>query len=151
LQPGPSCYSPAISIKTFQGGGNALRAGSINPLATHCRGRFLARAFEYERITGHFAGRDADAGDELVSITVTPMLEAALAERYFYSTFVVEGLDAIYGTQAEILSCWRYSDRLQLDAPVESGRLDVVEGISDARGKPTDQFVKNVLARVVGW
>jgi hypothetical protein len=63
----------------------------------------LAAAFEYERITGHFAGRDAAASDEFVSITVTPMLEAALAERHFYSTFVVEGLDAIYQTQAQIL------------------------------------------------
>lgn len=63
----------------------------------------LGTAFEYERITGHFAGLDVTARDELLSITVTPGLEAALAERFFYSTFVVDGLDAIYQTQAQIL------------------------------------------------
>ena len=45
----------------------------------------------------------AELGDEPMTITVTSQLEAALAERHFYSTFVVIGLSDTYETQAHII------------------------------------------------
>ena len=62
----------------------------------------LGQAFEFDNITGLFAGQPLDE-IEPITITVTTELEAALAERYFYSTFVVDGLSEIFDTQASII------------------------------------------------
>jgi hypothetical protein len=62
----------------------------------------LGQAFEFENITAQFAGQPLDKIDT-VTFSVTTDIEAALAERHFYSTFVVNGLSDIFETQASII------------------------------------------------
>ncbi len=63
----------------------------------------LTRAFEFDTIVGWFLNqRTPDANDEL-RLRASTMLEGALAERIFYTTFVVRGLTDIQKTQTEIL------------------------------------------------
>ena len=62
----------------------------------------LGQAFEFENITGQFAGQSLHE-IEPMTVTVTTEIETALAERHFYSTFVVNGLSDIFDTQAHII------------------------------------------------
>jgi hypothetical protein len=63
----------------------------------------LSRAFDFDTIVGWFLNqRTPDANDEL-RLRASTMLEGALAERIFYTTFVVQGLADIQKTQTEIL------------------------------------------------
>ena len=50
-----------------------------------------------------FTGRDSVDFEGQYIVRVTAEFEGVLAERVYYTTFVVEGLAAIYDTQAEIL------------------------------------------------
>ena len=63
----------------------------------------LGEAFEYQRIMDFFRGQPHAGEHEAVRIRATSALEGALAERVFYATFVVDGLNDIYETQAQIL------------------------------------------------
>jgi len=63
----------------------------------------MARVFEFQPMLDWFAGRAPDPSGERFRMTVTPELEAALAERLYYTHFVVGGLTDIRATQAEIL------------------------------------------------
>lgn len=63
----------------------------------------LGRVFDFDTMTRWFgAGADTGTG-ETFSLRATPELEGVLAERIFYTTFVVQGLGEIEQTQAEIL------------------------------------------------
>lgn len=63
----------------------------------------LSRAFEFDMMVGWFLDQSMpDANDEL-SLQASTILEGALAERMFYTTFVVGGLTDIRETQTEIL------------------------------------------------
>ena len=64
----------------------------------------LGPAFDFERLTGWFVtNRPVDLPSP-VRLRATTRLEAILAERVFYTTFVVEGLAQMQQTQAEILT-----------------------------------------------
>lgn len=63
----------------------------------------LGDAFDFERLTGWFFGRSEFQNDEPVKLRASSVLEGALAERVFYSNFIVGGLAEIYETQAEVL------------------------------------------------
>ncbi len=64
----------------------------------------LAKAFDFKRLTDWFFDQsDVKEEEELIQLSATSKLEGALAERVFYTTFVVGGLADIYETQAEIL------------------------------------------------
>ncbi len=63
----------------------------------------LAEAFDFKRLTDWFLDQSDVRRDELIQLRATTKLEGALAERVFYTTFVVGGLTEIYETQAEIL------------------------------------------------
>jgi hypothetical protein len=63
----------------------------------------LAEAFEFKRLTDWFLYKSDVTQEELIQLRATSKLEGALAERVFYTTFVVGGLADIYETQAEIL------------------------------------------------
>ena len=63
----------------------------------------LSRAFDFDTIVDWFLNQRApDANDEL-RLRASTMLEGALAERMFYTTFVVRGVADIQKTQTEIL------------------------------------------------
>lgn len=64
----------------------------------------LGRAFEFDNLIDWFTGRRSVNFDGDYRLRVTAQLEGALAERVFFTNFVVEGLGAIYETQAEILT-----------------------------------------------
>jgi hypothetical protein len=63
----------------------------------------LAEAFEFKRLTDWFLYKSDVTQEELIQLRATSKLEGALAERVFYTTFVVGGLADIHETQAEIL------------------------------------------------
>lgn len=63
----------------------------------------LAEAFDFKTLTDWFLDQSDIRRDELIQLRATTKLEGALAERVFYSNFVVAGLTEIYETQAEIL------------------------------------------------
>lgn len=63
----------------------------------------LSKAFEFDTIVPWFVGDITLDPNEKVHIRVTRGLEAVIAERLFYTTFVVSGLRDIRQTQAEIL------------------------------------------------
>jgi len=63
----------------------------------------LAEAFDFKTLTDWFFDQSDVNQDELIQLRATTKLEGALAERVFYTTFVVAGLTDIYETQAEIL------------------------------------------------
>ncbi len=63
----------------------------------------LAEAFDFKRLTDWFFDQSDARQEELIQLRATSKLEGALAERVFYTTFVVGGLTDIYETQAEIL------------------------------------------------
>ena len=63
----------------------------------------LGRSFEFVATINWFTGRGSVDFDDQYTIRATPEFEGVLAERVFYTTFVVEGLTAIHHTQAEIL------------------------------------------------
>lgn len=63
----------------------------------------LSGAFEFDKIVPWFTGNLKLDPDETVHLQVTTDLEAVIAERLFYTTFVVSGLAEIRTTQAEIL------------------------------------------------
>lgn len=63
----------------------------------------LGQAFEFERLVGSFLDPARREATETVTLHATPALEGALAERLFYTHFVVSGLAEIRDTQAEIL------------------------------------------------
>jgi len=64
----------------------------------------LGDVFEFSNLVGWFAGEDVKLDEAEVVFTVTPTLEAALAERLFYQGFVVSGLADIQQAQADILA-----------------------------------------------
>lgn len=72
----------------------------VPELSEHVR---LAEAFDFKTLTDWFLDQSDLTLDQPVQLPATTRLEAALAERVFYSTFVVGGLSDIYETQAEIL------------------------------------------------
>jgi hypothetical protein len=72
----------------------------VPELSEHVR---LADAFNFKTLTDWFLDQSDVNLDQPVQLPATTRLEAALAERVFYSTFVVGGLGDIYETQAEIL------------------------------------------------
>lgn len=72
----------------------------VPALSRHVR---LGQAFEFDKMTGWFVGRDEVKIDAGSTISVASDIEGALAERIFYTHFVVEGLNAIYETQGLIL------------------------------------------------
>jgi len=63
----------------------------------------LGRSFEFDAMINWFTGRESVDFEGTYNIRVTAGFEGVLAERVYYTTFVVEGLAAIYDTQAEIL------------------------------------------------
>lgn len=63
----------------------------------------LSGAFEFDTIIEWFLDRDTYEPGEEVRLRATTTLEGPLAERIFYTTFVVGGLEEIQTTQAEIL------------------------------------------------
>ena len=63
----------------------------------------IGGALEYERLFNWFTGRQQVELDGQFSITVTTELEGALAQKLFYSQFIVDGLATIGNTQAEVL------------------------------------------------
>lgn len=63
----------------------------------------LGRAFDFETLTSLFLERPAGDLSTPVTLRTTTRLEGALAERLFYTHFVVSGLSDIRDTQAEIL------------------------------------------------
>ena len=60
-----------------------------------------------------FKGRDAPTGQAVATLVAIPELEAVIAERLFYTTFVVAGLSDIHASQAAIIELLR--DDLGLD------------------------------------
>ena len=72
----------------------------VPALSRHVR---LGRSFEFDALVDWFTGRESVDVSGKYSIRATPELEGVLAERVFYTTFVVEGLADIHHTQAEIL------------------------------------------------
>jgi len=64
----------------------------------------LGAAFDFGTIIGWFAGQDVELAEPETVVTVTPALEAVLAERLFYQTFVVTGLADIRQAQTDILA-----------------------------------------------
>lgn len=63
----------------------------------------LGRAFEFDPMIHWFTGRESADLDGTTGIRVTSEIEGALAERVFYTHFVVGGLAAIAETQDRIL------------------------------------------------
>jgi hypothetical protein len=63
----------------------------------------LGASFEYKTMFNWFTARQSVDLDGQYKVRVTAELEGVLAEKVFYTTFVVEGLAAIHRTQAEIL------------------------------------------------
>ena len=63
----------------------------------------LATTFEFDQMTNWFTGREPVALNGDSTIRVNSEIEGALAERVFYTHFVVEGLAAIYETQEKVL------------------------------------------------
>lgn len=63
----------------------------------------LARAFEFDLIVPWFVGDITLDPDEKLELRATTRLEGVIAERLFYTTFVVGGLGDIQETQAQIL------------------------------------------------
>lgn len=63
----------------------------------------LAESFRFELITGRFAGNSVPDPERKLVLTATSDLEGALAERLFYQTFVVDGLQKLQEKQAELL------------------------------------------------
>jgi len=63
----------------------------------------LGAAFDFRTLTEWFFDQSDVNQDDLIQLRATTKLEGALAERVFYSTFVVSGLTEIYETQAVIL------------------------------------------------
>jgi hypothetical protein len=63
----------------------------------------LAEAFDFKLLTEWFLGQAEIEQDEPIRLRATTRIEGALAERVFYSSFVVGGLTEIYVSQAEIL------------------------------------------------
>jgi hypothetical protein len=72
----------------------------VPALARHVR---LGQAFEFDQMVGWFTGREVVNTDGRHTIGVTSDIEGALAERVFYTHFVVAGLNAIYETQGLVL------------------------------------------------
>lgn len=63
----------------------------------------LGRAFGYEELVGRFMGAASDPANEPFKVRATTELEAILAQKVFYEGFVVDGLEDLRETQAEIL------------------------------------------------
>lgn len=63
----------------------------------------LAPAFEFDQMINWFTGREPVELNGKSTIRVNSEIEGALAERVYYSHFVVEGLTAIYETQEKVL------------------------------------------------
>lgn len=73
----------------------------VNPaLAMQLR---LGEPFRFELITGRFADGTVPHPGQVRMLTATRDLEAALAERLFQQTFVVNGLQNLLNTQAKII------------------------------------------------
>lgn len=63
----------------------------------------LGFAFEFDTIVGWFLGNVELKSSDSISVTSSSRLEAAIAEKVFYTTFVVGGLEELEQTQAGIL------------------------------------------------
>jgi len=63
----------------------------------------LGGAFEFDPLIDWFSGREPVDSDTSVTIRATTELEGALAERVFYTHFVVDGLETIHETQEQVL------------------------------------------------
>jgi hypothetical protein len=63
----------------------------------------LGSSFEFSTMFNWFMARQSVVLDDQYKILATPELEGVLAEKVFYTTFVVDGLTAIHRTQADIL------------------------------------------------
>ncbi len=63
----------------------------------------LGRAFEFDAMISWFQGQDVHEFEGEYRISAAAKIEGALAERVFYTTFVVGGLTDIHQTQAKIL------------------------------------------------
>ena len=63
----------------------------------------LGRAFDNDLLVDWFLNRLDAPLDERVGVRVTPQLEGAIAERAFYTQFVVTGLADLRDTQARII------------------------------------------------
>lgn len=63
----------------------------------------LGQAFEFDTMISWFAGQQPVEFSGSTVIRVTSEIEGALAEKVFYTHFVVEGLTAIHATQDRIL------------------------------------------------
>ena len=63
----------------------------------------LGRAFEFDAMISWFQSQDDHEFEGEYRIGAAAKIEGALAERVFYTTFVVGGLSDIHETQAEIL------------------------------------------------
>lgn len=63
----------------------------------------LGRAFEFDPMVNWFTGREVFDMEGSYTLDVTSEVEGALAERVFYTHFVVEGLHAIRETQGRVL------------------------------------------------
>ena len=76
-------------------------SGTVVPLLSE-RVR-LAAAFDFDSMTGWFGNQPGMDLDEPYQVLVDSRLEGAVAERLFYTNFVVIGLSDIRKTQAAIL------------------------------------------------
>lgn len=63
----------------------------------------LGRAFEFDPMINWFTGREPVELSGSSRIRVTTEIEGALAEKVYYTHFVVEGLTAIHETQDRVL------------------------------------------------
>lgn len=68
----------------------------------------LGRAYEFDPMINWFTGREPVSLDGMSELRVTSEIEGALAEKVYYTHFVVDGLAAIYATQSRVL---RHLDR----------------------------------------
>ena len=64
----------------------------------------LGAAFDFDTLLGRFLNRPSTAPGRMIEVTVTTELEGLLAQRLFYSTFIIQGHQLILGTQKEILA-----------------------------------------------
>jgi hypothetical protein len=67
----------------------------------------LGGAFEFNTMFNWFTARQSVVLDEQYRIRATPELEGVLAEKIFYTTFVVEGLAAIHRLRQISCASWR--------------------------------------------
>lgn len=63
----------------------------------------LGYLLEFDPVVNLFLGEPESITREPIGLRADPKLEAAVAERLFHTTFVVQGLDDLYQSQARIL------------------------------------------------